>query len=149
MSDPGSRQAATTTQRCPVCQRMNRVPRNRTARCGACKTVLPPPGVGASAERAGELGRLVIDRWEALLRLVPRDLALGRAVGRSSSAGPTSDPIAWLSTAAHMPRADLDQVRLLRIHLASNKAAPPHVLRQALDTLDRAHAALERTRLPE
>jgi len=85
---------------------------------------------------------MVIDRWDALLRLVPRGMALGRAVGRSGADDPAADPVGWLSNAAHMPRNELDQVRLLRIHLASNKAVPQATLTGALDTLDRVKAAL-------
>ncbi|MFN2606455.1 MAG: hypothetical protein ABR511_00970 [Acidimicrobiales bacterium] len=157
---------AGTTLRCPICQKLNRVPpaKARQARCGSCRApLLLPPGApaggssgvatgggpGGPAARSGDLGRQVIERWDALLRLVPRGMALGRAVGRSGGDDPAADPVGWLSTAAHMPRDDLDQVRLLRIHLASNRAAPPAALHRALDALDRAQTALERTRLPE
>jgi len=91
----------------------------------------------------------VVERWDELLRLVPRGMALGRAVGRSGEDDPAADPVGWLANAAHMRRKDLDQVRLLRIHLASNKPAPQQALMTALDTLDRAHGILGRTRLPE
>ena len=138
------------TQRCPRCQKLNRVPLHGsgTARCGACKAPLTPLA-GQSAPNAGDLGRQVIERWDALLRLVPRGMALGRAVGRSGSDDPAADPVGWLSNAAQMPRKDLDEVRLLRIHLASNKPAPHAALSKAMSTLDRAFAVLERTRLPE
>jgi hypothetical protein len=76
-------------------------------------------------------------------------MALGQAVGRGGAGDPAADPVGWLSTATHMPRADLDEVRMLRIHLASNKAAPDAVVSRALKTLDKAHFVLRRTRLPE
>lgn len=62
--------------------------------------------------------------------------------------GSATDPVGWLSAAAHVPRDDLEQVRLLRIHVASNKMAPQDLLTRALDTLDRVEAALG-PRLPE
>jgi hypothetical protein len=62
---------------------------------------------------------------------------------------PAADPVSWLSTVTHVPKDELDQVRLLRVHLASKKQAPHQVLTRALSTLDRAHAALGRTHLPE
>ncbi|MGI9034030.1 MAG: hypothetical protein ACR2HY_10225 [Acidimicrobiales bacterium] len=83
------------------------------------------------------------------MRLVPKDMALDRAVGRSGLGNPAANPVDWLAAATQIPRDDLDQIRLLRIHLASNKLAPPEVLSRALDTLARARAALDRTRLPE
>jgi len=139
------------TLRCPSCRKMNRVPLHGPgqARCGACKALLTPLAAPPSGSRSGDLGTLVVQRWDALLRLVPRGMALGRAVGRSGTDDPAADPVGWLSNAAHMPRADLDQVRLLRIHLASNKPTPPQALTKALDTLDRAFGVLDRTRLPE
>lgn len=152
VTDPSSGAQGSTTLRCPVCRKMNRVPLHGTgkARCGACRAPLTPLAGGPSASpRSGDLGRQVIERWDALLRLVPRGMALGRAVGRSGADDPAADPVGFLSNAAHMPRDDLDQVRLLRIHLASNKVVPEHVLTKALNTLDRAHSVLERTRLPE
>ncbi|MDQ6796814.1 MAG: hypothetical protein M3011_02105 [Actinomycetota bacterium] len=85
---------------------------------------------------------MVIERWDALLRLVPGGMALGRAVGRSGADDPAADPVGWLSNAAHMPRNELDQIRLLRIHLASNKVVPQGVLSSALDTLDRVKTNL-------
>jgi hypothetical protein len=106
----------------------------------------PPPG--AAPPRVGDLGRLVIERWDALVRLVPRGAALGRAIGREETDDPAADPVGWLSAAAHLPKDDLDQVRLLRIHLASKKTVPQNVLTKALDTLDRAHAVLSPTHLP-
>jgi len=131
---------------------MNRVPLHGTgkAHCGACKAPLTPLAGGPSASpRSGDLGRQVIERWDALIRLVPRGMALGRAVGRGGTDDPAADPVGFLSSAAHMSRKELDEVRLLRIHLASNKVVPQQVLTKAMDTLDRAHAVLERTRLPE
>ncbi|MGI9022260.1 MAG: hypothetical protein ACR2HV_03290 [Acidimicrobiales bacterium] len=135
-----------------MCRKLNRVPLHDSgqAHCGACKAPLNPlAGGGPSAARSGDLGAQVIERWDALLRLVPRGMALGRAVGRSGADDPAADPVGFLSSAAHMPRDELDQVRLLRIHLASNKPMPTEVLTRALDTLDRAHSTLARTRLPE
>ncbi len=150
MTDPGPPAAAAPTLRCAACRKLNRVPLHGPgkARCGACGAALTP-ATGTSGLRSGDLGRQVVERWDALLRLVPRGMALGRALGRSGEDDPAADPVGWLATAAHMRRKDLDQVRLLRIHLASNKPAPEHALITALDTLDRAHGALERTRLPE
>ncbi len=84
----------------------------------------------------------MIERWDTILRLVPGGMALGRAVGRSGADDPAADPVGWLSNAAHIPREELDQVRLLRIHLASNKVVPPGVLTRALDTLDKAKVGL-------
>lgn len=142
---------AGTTQRCPACQRMNRVPPGGVtkARCGACRAPLTPLARDTSVPRSGDLGPLVVQRWDALVRLAPGGMGLARAVGQGGSHGPAADPVSWLSTAAHIPRDELDQVRLLRIHLASNKAVSHDVLTRALATLDRATAALERTRLPE
>jgi hypothetical protein len=80
--------------------------------------------------------------------LVPKGVALGRATGRGEMDDPAADPVGWLSSAAHIPKDDLDQVRLLRIHLASNKTVPQNVLTRALDTLDRANTALGPTHLP-
>jgi hypothetical protein len=150
MGDPSSSSTGSTI-RCPACRKLNRVPASGIgkARCGACRAFLTPSAGSSSAPPSGDLGPLVIERWDALLRLVPRGMALGRAVGRSGPDDPAADPVGWLSTAAHVSRDELDQVRLLRIHLASNKPAPQQVLSGALATLDRAHAALERTRLPE
>jgi len=91
----------------------------------------------------------VIDRWDALVRLVPSGAALGRAVGRGGLDDPAGDPVGWISAATQIPRDDLDQIRLMRIHLASNKVVPQSVLTRALDTLDKANAVLGRTRLPE
>jgi len=128
------------TLRCPACKKLNRVPIDSLdkARCGSCRAPLNPVAGGRSAApRSGDLGRQVIERWDALLRLVPKGMALGRAVGRSGADDPAADPVGWLSNAAHMPRAELDQIRLLRIHLASNKVMPQGVLTSALDTLDR------------
>lgn len=142
VTDPGSG----PTQRCPVCNKANRVPLHGTgkARCGACKAPLTPnAGYGPSQSgRSGDLGRQVIERWDAMLRLVPQGMALGRAVGRGGSDAAAADPVGWLSNAAHVPRNELDQIRLLRIHLASNKAVPQGVLTAALDTLDRAKTGL-------
>ncbi len=143
VTDPSAR--AGPTQRCPMCKKLNRVPLHDTgqAHCGACKAPLNPRAGGASAQpRSGDLGRMVIERWDALLRLVPRGMALGRAVGRSGADDPAADPVGWLSNAAHMPRNELDQIRLLRIHLASNKVVPQATLSSALDTLDRAKTNL-------
>ncbi len=146
VNDSTPRAKAAATRRCPVCKKLNRVPPHDTgkARCGACRAPLTSlaGAAGPAAPRSGDLGRQVIERWDALLRLVPRGMALGRAVGRSGADDPAADPVGWLSNAAHMPRGDLDQVRLLRIHLASNKAVSQGVLTTALDTLDRAKAGL-------
>lgn len=130
----------TETQRCSACQRLNRVPAHDKgkARCGAC-----------GAPLTGDLSRLVIERWDALVRYVPAGTALSRATGRGGANDPAADPVRWLSEAAHMPRDDLDQVRLLRVHLASNKTVPPQVLTRALSTLDRAHAAVKRGHLSD
>jgi len=128
-----------------VCKKLNRVPLHDTgkARCGACKAPLNPLAGGASAHpRSGDLGRQVIERWDAMLRLVPGGMALGRAVGRGGADDPAADPVGWLANAAHMPRGDLDQIRLLRIHLASNKAVDRGTLTRAMDTLDRAKSGL-------
>lgn len=151
VTDPGSRGAPGATQRCPACGKLNRVPAHDSgkARCGACKALLgAAPAPGAAPPRAGDLGRLVIERWDALVRLVPRGAALGRATGRDETDDPAADPVGWLSAAAHIPKDDLDQVRLLRIHLASKKTLPQNVITRALDTLDRAHAVLDPTHLP-
>jgi hypothetical protein len=99
------------------------------------------------APPAGDLSRLVIERWDALVRYVPPNTALSRAVGRGGAHDPAGDPVGWLSDAAHMPRDDLDQLRLLRVHLAAKKTVPTSVLTRALETLDRAHATLQRSHL--
>jgi len=127
-----------------VCNKLNRVPLHGSgkARCGACKASLTPQAPGTAPPRSGDLGRQVIERWDAMLRLVPGGMALGRAVGRTGSDDPAADPVGWLSNAAHMPRSELDQIRLLRIHLASNKTVPPATLKSALDTLDKAKTGL-------
>jgi hypothetical protein len=137
--------------RCPACHKLNRVPVDglAKARCGSCRAALTPPRGASSAPRGGDLSQLVIQRWDALLRLVPKGAALGRAVGRSEWDDPASDPVGWLSEATQIPRDDLDQLRLMRIHLASKKVVPHSALTRALDTLDQAHSILGRTRLPE
>ena len=90
----------------------------------------------------------MIERWDALLRYVPRGMALGAVIGREESeAG--SDPVSWLSEATSIPRHDLDQLRLLRVYLGTNKEFSPQVLTRALDTLNRAHRTLEGTHVPE
>ncbi len=144
VTDPSSRASAGPTQRCPVCKKLNRVPLHDTgkARCGACKAPLTPAGSGTVPPRAGDLGRQVIGRWDAMLRLVPGGMALGRAVGRGGTDDPAADPVGWLANAAHMPRGELDQIRLLRIHLASNKAVDQGTLTRAMNTLDRAKTGL-------
>ncbi len=144
VTDPSTRASTGPTQRCPVCKKLNRVPLHSNtgkARCGACKAPLTPLA-GTSPPRAGDLGRQVIERWDAMLRLVPGGMALGRAVGRSGADDPAADPVGWLANAAHVPRGELDQIRLLRIHLASNKAVDQGPLTRALDTLDRAKTGL-------
>jgi hypothetical protein len=142
--------SAGETQRCPVCQRLNRVPAHGagSARCGACgATLTGKPAPAKAAPPGADLARLVIQRWDALVRYVPPNTALSRAVGRGGAHDPAGDPVGWLSNAVHMPRDDLDQLRLLRVHLASNKTVPTHVLTRALETLDRAHATIQRSHL--
>ncbi|HEX8771865.1 MAG TPA: hypothetical protein VF711_13955, partial [Acidimicrobiales bacterium] len=132
------------TQRCPACQRLNRVPAHDAgeARCGACGATLTGVPAPRTPPPAGDLRRVVIERWDALVRYVPPNTALSRAVGRGGAHDPAGDPVGWLSNATLMPRDDLDQLRLLRVHLASNKTVPTQVLTRALDTLERAHATI-------
>lgn len=146
-SEVESQGPAGMTQRCPVCQRLNRVPAHDAgkARCGACGALLPQGAAATSAPGGGDMRREVIERWDALVRLVPRGRALDRATGRSGLDDPAADPVGWLSMASRIPRDDLDQVRLLRIHLASNKVVPHNVLTKALDTLHQAGAAVRRS----
>ncbi len=82
--------------------------------------------------------------WDELLRLVPADMGLTAALGDGAD-----DPISWLSVAADMPRAALNQVRQVRNNVASNRPVPDQVIASALETLDRALAVVGRTRLPE
>jgi len=95
----------------------------------------------------GNLGRRVVEGWDDLMRHVPSGMALGRAVGRVEL-NQGADPVTWLASAGQVPRAELEQVRLLRVHLASNRTPPPeHQLSRALDTIEKVAAALRHTRL--
>ena len=86
--------------------------------------------------------------WDELLRLAPADMGLTAALGDNMERG-QSDPIAWLSAAAGLPREALDEVRKVRNRVASNGPVPDRAISSALETLDRALAVLGRTRLPE
>lgn len=90
----------------------------------------------------------MMQRWDELLRLAPADMGLTAALGEGGEpAG--SDPMRWLSVAADIPRAALDQVRQVRNSVASNRPVPEGAISSALETLDRALAVVGRTRLPE
>lgn len=144
MTDTPGAGSGTTTQRCPACHRLNRVPLDHggKARCGGCKAPLPSGRVAEDFEAtSGGLRSVVIQRWDSLLRAVPSGRALDRATGRDDLGGSGNDPLTWLSERTRIPRDDLDQVRLLRVHLASNRAIPERTLTHALEILDRAHAA--------
>lgn len=135
----------TTTQRCPVCHRLNRVPADHggRARCGKCKTPLPSGQFAEDfAATSGGMRSLIIQRWDTLLRAVPSGRALDRATGRDELGGSGGDPLKWLSRRTRIPYDDLDQVRLMRLHLASNKPIPQRNLTYALEILERAQAAL-------
>ncbi|MDQ6928042.1 MAG: hypothetical protein M3159_05180 [Actinomycetota bacterium] len=138
-----------SVERCPACQKLNRVPDHDagTARCGSCGATLTGRPAQNTAAPSGDLSRLVIERWDALVRYVPPNTALSRATGRGGTHDPAGDPVGWLSSAAQMPRDELDQLRLLRVHLASNKTFPPQILTRALATLDQAHSAIQRSHL--
>ena len=86
----------------------------------------------------------MLQGWNELLHLVPSDMGLTAALGEAGE-----DPIAWLSAAAGIPRAELQKVRHLRNSVASNRPVPDRELTSALDTIERALALVGRTRLPE
>ncbi len=89
-----------------------------------------------------------MQRWDELLRLAPADMGLTAALGQGSDLH-ASDPIAWLSAAAGIPRAALEEVRHVRNNVASNRPATDRAVTSALETLDRALAVVGRTRLAE
>jgi hypothetical protein len=103
---------------------------------------------GGTAAPPGDPGALLVQRWDELLRLVPPDMGLTAALGQGGQ-GPAADPVTWLSAAANVPRAELDQVRQLRNRLAGNRPVPEEAIASGLESLDRALAVLGRTRLPE
>jgi hypothetical protein len=114
-----------------------------TVRCGGCKAPLPTGEVAEKFEAtSGGLRSLVIQRWDSLLRKVPSGRALDRATGRDELGGSGGDPLKWLSRHTRVPYDDLDQVRLMRIHLASNRPIPERTLQHALQILERAQSAL-------
>lgn len=117
------------------------------ARCGACHMPLVTLSEHRRDTSGGNLGRRVVEGWDDLMRHVPSGMALGRAVGRVEL-NQGADPVTWLASAGQVPRAELEQVRLLRVHLASNRTPPPeHQLSRALDTIEKVAAALRHTRL--
>lgn len=81
--------------------------------------------------------------WNELLQMVPGDMGLTAALGES-----TDDPIGWLSKAAGVPRAELDQARLVRNDVAANRTVPDADVAAALQTLDHALAAVGGMHLP-
>jgi hypothetical protein len=89
-----------------------------------------------------------VQRWDELLRLVPGDMGLTAALGESAGR-PDSDPSTWLSEAAGIRRAALDEVRHVRNNVASNRPVPDRAISSALETVDQALAAVGRWRMPE
>lgn len=100
------------------------------------------------ADRPGDPRTALVQRWDELLRLAPPDMSLTAAMGEGAGLA-ASDPISWLSAAADVPRATLDEVRHVRNRVASNRPVPDAVITSALETLDRALAVVGRMRLPE
>ena len=121
----------------------------RTARTASTSATGPGPSrFGAASARSGDPRAALVQGWDELLRLAPADMGLTAALGENAER-PASDPIAWLSAAADVPRAALDEVRQVRNSVVSNRPVPDRVLSSALQTLDRAIAVVSRTRLPE
>ena len=89
-----------------------------------------------------------MQRWDELLRLAPADMGLSAALGEGADRA-ASDPIAWLSSVAGIPRKVLDQVRQVRNSVAATRPVPDREVSSALETLDQVLAAVGRTRLPE
>ncbi len=106
----------------------------------------PSPFGGASA-KPGDLRAVLVQRWDELLRMVPQDMGLNAALGQGSDRS-SSDPIAWLSAAADVPREALEQVRHLRNSVGSNRPVPDHEMSRALETVDRALGMLGSRRWP-
>lgn len=100
------------------------------------------------AARAGDPRAVLLQRWDELLRRAPSDMGLTAALGEGSAFS-KSDPIAWLSGAADIPREALEKVRQVRNNVASNRPVPEGALSSALETLDRALAFVGRMRLPD
>jgi hypothetical protein len=86
----------------------------------------------------------VVQGWNDLLHLVPADMGLTAALGEGGD-----DPVGWLSTAAGIPRAELEKVRQLRNSVAANRPVPDRDLSSALETIDRTLAVVGHMRLPE
>lgn len=126
--------------------------RMRQTRRGPRRPSTGEPGSGPSrfggSDRPGDPRAALVQRWDELLRLAPPDMSLTAAMGESAGL-PASDPISWLSVAADVPRATLDEVRHIRNSVASNRPVPDHAIANALETLDRVLAVVGRMRLPE
>lgn len=96
------------------------------------------------APRPSDPRAAVVQGWNEVLHLAPADMGLTAALGEGGD-----DPIAWLSEAAGIPRAELERVRLLRNRVASNQPVPDRDLSGALETIDRVIALVGRMGLLE
>jgi len=105
------------------------------------------PFAGAAA-RPGDTRGLLMQRWDELLRLAPADMGLTAALGVGGGQD-ASDPISWLSAAAGIPRAELEEVRQVRNNVAANRPVPDRAVTAAAHTLERALAVVGHLRLPE